>query len=195
MDPRLLALRVLRAGDTTPIELVYRRAARPSGQALGAARSAAEARLLEAQASLRIAHDALASGEREAAELRRAHDEAVHDAEEERTRALRLVIAHAPEGTVPPGLRESLSKDQRARGLTRALEGRGEIQRSQGGRVASAEQAHERLLALRVERSKALADAQRALVPRRRECAEAKARLTEAQADLERLGPPPVPPR
>lgn len=167
--------------------MVYRRAARPSGQALGAARSAAEARLLEAVQALRSADDALASAEREAAELRRSHDEAVHDAEEERTRALRLVMAHAPEGTVPPSLRESLSKDQRARGLTRALEGRGEIQRSQGGRVASAEQAHERLLALRVERSKALTDAQRSLEPLRRERAEAKVRLTEAQADLDRL--------
>jgi len=169
--------------------VVYRRAARPSGQALGSARTAAEARLRDAQVALRLADDALASAERDAAELRRSHDEAVHDAEEERTRTLRLVIAHAPEGTVPPGLRESLSKEQRARGLTRALEGRGEIQRSQGGRVSSAEQAHERLLALRVERSKALTDAQRSLAPLRRERAEAEARRLEAQADLDRLSP------
>lgn len=168
--------------------MVYRRAARPSGHAFGAARAAAIELLEQAQVALRLADDALASAERDAAELRRAHDEAVHEAEEERTRALRLVMAHAPPGTVPPRLRESLQREQRARGLTRALEGRGEIQRSRGGRVASAQEAHERLLTLRVERSKAITEAQRKLAPLRRERAEAQERLAQAQADLDRLG-------
>ncbi len=172
--------------------MVYRRAARPSAHALVAARAAAEARLRDAEVALRLAEDALASAERDAAERRRTEDEAVHEAEEARTRALRLVMAHAPLGSVPPTLRESLDRDQRARGLTRALEGRGEIQRTQGGRVASAQEAHERLLQLRVERAKVITEAQRTLLPLRRARDEAHARREEARADLDRLDAPPT---
>jgi hypothetical protein len=168
--------------------MAYRRAARPSGSALSAARQAASRRVEDARAELEAARLDLDVAQRAAAELRRSHDEAVSIAEQERTRALRLAIALADPATVPPRLRESLGREQRERALSRALEGRGSPSvRSEPPRAVDPAEAVAALTAARTERARALSAQVALLGERERAVKRAAEALVDAEDDLRRL--------
>lgn len=165
---------------------MYRRTARPSGAALSIAEAIAAQRVETLRKELRIAEAALAQAEEDARALRRAHDEAVSSADDDRTRALRLAVALAPEGSVPPRLRDSLNRQAREQKLTRALDGRGS-ERPERPRVTSVAEAVSALEAARVERARALAALLPELGAKRTAVRVAREALEDAEADLGRL--------
>lgn len=161
----------------------YRRAARPSGAALTRARDAAVQELAARTRARDEQRAELEALELLVAEERAVHDQAVRRAEEDRIRALRLVLATAKH--VPDPLRSGIEKEARLLKLEHLLE---RPSQPPGARpVPRPEDAMARLHAAREERAQHAASQAIALETLRLRLSRAEARVREAEDDLRRL--------